>query len=147
MKLKYFWETLASYLPWGKWNSLPLSINAYMELFTVSMTRLCYVGWDFINCFNSAIFVCLSKARTCISNIMSWSFVCSVSTVNMRGYCLFYWYWWNLWPSLLKYSFHNVSLQTPALHFFLKNLEKSEIWEWKQKICSNSLDLRLLMYD
>jgi len=34
-------------------------------------------------------------------------FYCSVSSVKMRGYCLFCWYWWNWWPSLFKLYFNN----------------------------------------
>jgi hypothetical protein len=30
-----------------------------------------------------------------------------VSDVEVRGDCLFCWYWWNCWPSWLKPSFHN----------------------------------------
>ena len=32
-------------------------------------------------------------------------FFCSVSSVKMRGDCLFCWYWWNWWSGLLKFSF------------------------------------------
>jgi hypothetical protein len=28
-----------------------------------------------------------------------------VSSVKMRGDCLFCWYWWNWWSGLLKFSF------------------------------------------
>ena len=31
----------------------------------------------------------------------------SVSSVKMRGNCLFCWYWWNWWPLLFKLSFLN----------------------------------------
>ena len=34
-------------------------------------------------------------------------FLCSVSSVKMRGDCLFCWYWLNRWPSLFKFSFHS----------------------------------------
>ena len=30
-----------------------------------------------------------------------------VQWVEMRGDCLFCWYWWNCWPSLFKLSFHD----------------------------------------
>ena len=32
-------------------------------------------------------------------------YFCSVSSVKMRGDCLFCWYWWNWWSGLLKFSF------------------------------------------
>ena len=35
-------------------------------------------------------------------------FLCSGSSVKMRGDCSFCWYWWNWWTSLLKLSFHNI---------------------------------------
>jgi hypothetical protein len=35
-------------------------------------------------------------------------FLCSVSSVKMKGDCSFCWYWWNWWPSLFKLSFHNL---------------------------------------
>ena len=35
---------------------------------------------------------------------MSWSFF-YVKRVKVRGDYLFYWYWWNCWPSLFKLSF------------------------------------------
>ena len=31
-----------------------------------------------------------------------------VQLFQVRGDCLFCWYWWNCWPSLFKLSFHNV---------------------------------------
>ena len=64
-------------------------------------------GWDTINRFNPATFLCLSYIRTWISNIMSLSFLCSVSSVKMRGDCLFCWHWWNRWPLLFKLTSHN----------------------------------------
>jgi hypothetical protein len=51
------------------------------------------------------MFVCLSQARTCISSVMVFFYV---QWFQVRGDCLFCWYWWNCWSSLYKLSFHNV---------------------------------------
>jgi hypothetical protein len=49
--------------------------------------------------------LCLSQHRTWIMcHGLSW-----VQWVQMRGDCSFCWYWWNCWPSLFKFSFHNLS--------------------------------------
>ena len=37
-------------------------------------------------------------------------FLCSVSSVKMKGNFSFCWYWWNWWPSLFKLSIHNCLL-------------------------------------
>ena len=42
---------------------------------------------------------------------MSWSFLCS--TFDVRGGCLFCWYWWNRWLSLFELSFHNHTTNYP----------------------------------
>ena len=34
-------------------------------------------------------------------------FFFSAGSVNVRDDCSFSWYWWNWWPSLLKFYFHN----------------------------------------
>jgi hypothetical protein len=63
--------------------------------------------WDPICMFNPAtFFVPVPSQNLDFQRHMSWSFLCSVSTVKMRGDCSFCWYWWNWWPSLLKISFH-----------------------------------------
>ena len=63
-------------------------------------------GWDPINRFNPVTLLCLSQARTWISNIICLGLIlCSVQT---RGDCSFCWYWWNWWPSLFKLSFHTI---------------------------------------
>ena len=51
------------------------------------------------------MFVCLSQARTCISSVLVFFYV---QWFQVRGDCLFCWYWWNCWSSLYKLSFHNV---------------------------------------
>jgi len=64
-------------------------------------------GWDPINRFNPATFVCLSHARIWISNnIWRCLFLCSVSSVQMRGGCSCCCYWWNWLPSMLSLSLH-----------------------------------------
>ena len=46
--------------------------------------------------FNPTTFLCLSQARTWISNIIC----CVCFLCLVIGDCLFCWYWWNCWPSL-----------------------------------------------
>jgi len=48
--------------------------------------------WDPINRFNPAPFLCLSQAKTWISNVICQSLLCSVSSVKMRDDCSFCWY-------------------------------------------------------
>ena len=43
-------------------------------------------GWNPINQFNPAIFLCLFQARTCISNVMCHGLFC-VQWVQLRGGC------------------------------------------------------------
>jgi hypothetical protein len=62
-------------------------------------------GWDPINRFNPATFLCLSQARTWISNVICWH-SCGLFCVQWVHLCYFCWYWWNWWPSLFKLSFH-----------------------------------------
>ena len=40
--------------------------------------------------------------------LMSWSSLCSVSSVHMRGECSICLYWWNWWPSPFKLSFYEM---------------------------------------
>ena len=63
-------------------------------------------GWNPINLVNSVTFLCLSQARTWISNVISVVVICYAQWVKVKGY----WYWWNCnsWPSLFTLSFHNV---------------------------------------
>ena len=60
-----------------------------------------------INWFNLGTYLCLSQARTWISNIVCHGLFC-VQWVKMRGDCSFRWYWWNCWPSLSNLSVHNL---------------------------------------
>jgi len=62
--------------------------------------------WDHINRFISVTFVCLSQARTCISNVTCCGFF-YVQWVKVGCDCSFCWHWWNCWPSLFKLSFRN----------------------------------------
>jgi hypothetical protein len=57
---------------------------------------ICGTDWDnddatniSFNLFNPATLLCLSQARTWISNI-----ICRVQWVKGRGDCSFSWYWW-----------------------------------------------------
>ena len=72
-------------------------------------------GWNPINWFNPTTYVCLSQAGTWISNVICRGlFLCSLISVKMRGDFLFC-YWWNWWPSLIKFSFHhNIIISTPV---------------------------------
>jgi len=55
--------------------------------------------------------LCLSQVRTWIHNAMCGClFVLSYSRWEVIVH--FCWYWWNCWPSLLKFSFHNVGIIT-----------------------------------
>jgi hypothetical protein len=63
-------------------------------------------GLGSINRFSSATFVCMSQAKTWVSNtIYRGLFVCSV--VGGMMWLFICWYWWNCWPSLIKLSFHS----------------------------------------
>ena len=55
----------------------------YVDVYYVDV----YYGLDLINQFNTIIFLCLSQARTWISNniCILCSLLCSVSSVKMRG--------------------------------------------------------------
>ena len=41
---------------------------------------------------------------------ISWPFLSSLTLVKMRGDWPFFGFWWNCWPSLFEFSFHNVLL-------------------------------------
>ena len=97
-------------------------------------------GWDSINWFNLTTLLCLSQARTWISNpifccpfCVLWfevrggchifvpvpsqdpDFKNHVQWSEVRGDCLFYLYWWNCWPSLCQLSFRNFSQHLVSL--------------------------------
>jgi len=59
-------------------------------------------GWDPINRFNPATFLCLFKARTWIFNVSCCSLF-YVQWVEVIGGCSFCWYWWNCWPYCLNF--------------------------------------------
>ena len=65
-------------------------------------------GWYPINQFNPATFLCLLEAKTWISNVICCG-LCYVQWFEVRGHCLFCWYWWNCWSSLSKCSFYYYS--------------------------------------
>ena len=74
-------------------------------------------GWGSINRFNPATFLFLFPSQDLSYWChMSWSFLCSVSSVKMRGDCSFCWYWQNWWPSLFNLSFHNCRAVYHLLH-------------------------------
>jgi hypothetical protein len=57
----------------------------------------------------------------------------------MRGDCTVCWYWWNLWPSLLKFSFHNgqqFHLYQQNNHLspeIIEHKEDHNIWRWNSR--------------
>ena len=80
-------------------------------------------GWDPINPFNPATCLCLSEAKTWISNVICCGlFLCSVSSVKMRGatciYIVRFFYIGNGWPSLFKLSFQNYFFHLTEVGFF-----------------------------
>jgi len=54
-----------------------------------------------VNQFIPATFLCLSQAKTWISNVICCGLF-YVQWFEVIGDCLFCWYWWNCWPSLFK---------------------------------------------
>jgi len=64
-------------------------------------------GWNPINWFNPATFSCLSKSSIWFSNVI-YHGLCYAQLVEVRGHCLFCWYWWYCWPSQFKLSLHNL---------------------------------------
>ena len=62
-------------------------------------------------------------------------FLCSVSSVKMRGNCSFYWYWWICFPSVillfyLLYAFFNITdtlIWRPS--FAMQTKERSIRWQ------------------
>jgi hypothetical protein len=60
--------------------------------------------WDPINWLNPATFVCLSLARTSISNIICHISLFFVQRFMVRNDSSISWYWWNYWLAL---SCHN----------------------------------------
>jgi hypothetical protein len=45
--------------------------------------------------------------------LTSWSYLCSVSSIEMRVDCSFCWYWWNWWLSLFQIDdYHCFKLMT-----------------------------------
>ena len=57
------------------------------------------------------IFVPVSSQDLDFQRQMSWSFLCSVSSVKPRGYCWTCWCLWNWWPSLFKLPFHKTKIK------------------------------------
>jgi hypothetical protein len=64
-------------------------------------------GWDPMNQFKTVTFVCLSRTRKWISNVICRGLFYFQWFV-MRDDWSFYWYWWNCWPSLFKLSLHKL---------------------------------------
>ena len=68
-------------------------------------------GWDPINWFNSAIFLCLSQARTWISNVVCCGLFLMLNDLRWDAiaFCLS---WWNCWW-LFILAIHNTNHYTP----------------------------------
>ena len=80
--------------------------SSYLHMLPLEIKLLSWGGGDPINWFNPAILLCLSQAKTWISNIICRSVFCA-QWVKVRGDCSFCQHSWNWWPSLFKHSFHN----------------------------------------
>jgi hypothetical protein len=64
-------------------------------------------GWDPMNQFKTVTFLCLSRTRTWISNVI-YRGLFYFQWFVMRDDWSFYWYWRNCWPSLFKLSLHKL---------------------------------------
>ena len=96
---------------WSVWVEAKLCRVFFYHLFIhvllLEIQLLRGEGWDPINQFNPAIFLCLSQAKTCISNVICHGIFC-VQWAKLTGD-------WSLlilvelmtWLSLFKLSFHN----------------------------------------
>ena len=63
-------------------------------------------GWDHINRFNAAIYVCLSKARTYRSNVICTG-IFYIQWFKVKGHCSFWWYLRIVDHHCFKLSFYN----------------------------------------
>jgi hypothetical protein len=73
---------------------------------------------------------------------MSWTFLCLVSSVNMRGDSWLCWYWWNWWRSLFKISFQNtwpITIRYRSSYHtnFCINDAYIILWDVRQIVISN----------
>jgi hypothetical protein len=75
------------------------------------------------------IFVPVSSQDLDFQRQMSWSFLCSVSSVKLRGYCWTCWCLWNWWPSLFKLPFHKTKIKGYAECIMI----------WQQQVYKNLL--------
>jgi hypothetical protein len=82
--------------------------------------------------------LCLSQARIWFSNVICCCLFFYDQHVELRGYCLLCWYWWNCWPSLFKFSFHIICpiLQNYGLPFQTSITTTT----WVYLKCSNMLN-------
>ena len=80
-------------------------------------------GWNPINRLKPATFVVMPQARTWISNVICRGVSCVLS-VKVGGDCSLCWYWWNCWLSLLKMSFHNITVYAS---YTVANMDKKLI--------------------
>jgi hypothetical protein len=100
---RYNWNIVVSGTKHHKPNPQPLIyISIVVADHVIMKGRL---GSHYINQFKPVTFLCLSQARTWISiGICHGLFLCSM--IRGKDGCLFFWYWWNCWPSLFKLFFH-----------------------------------------
>ena len=105
---------MAKWISAGFFSVMTLEIHWHREI------------WGPINRFNPDAFLCLSQARTWISNAIWHGYFFSSMIRYERWLFLFFKYCWNYWPSLFKY-------------FVIKNLIKninqmSPIQNWRRLI-------------
>ena len=99
-----------NYLNFGKRKTLYIDGNIesvlYVCIWHILINNSPIRTWDHINRFKPVTRLCLSQARTWISNVICRVLSC-FQWVKVKGVCSFCWYWWNCWPLLFKLSFHN----------------------------------------
>ena len=83
----------------------------YVLLLEIQLSR--WEAWDIIIWFNLATSFSLSQSKTWTSNGI-W-----------RGIFL---YWWNSWPSLFKYSFHNDWFRLMPSYYILYNANAKQTY-------------------
>ena len=68
--------------------------------------RKCKRWWSTMPLISTKECLCLFQASTWISTLHVLVFIV-VSDFEVKGDCLFCWYWWNCWPSWHTSSLHN----------------------------------------
>ena len=102
--LPFFYVIVCGFYEW-KWICADFLLFVYICIVIVDPIITGAINW-----FNPATFLHLSQVRTWIYNAIFWGLIIFKSLFEVRGGCLFYWYWWNGWPSLFKLSFHSMTM-------------------------------------